>query len=106
MITKRTDELKPGDMILRYRIYRTVSAVIPPANGDDGWDITLEPPGWPGVMRQRRGDEEWTVRESSDAPSPLDLAVARAQELADQFDGDGVNAREISELFDLFRAAR
>jgi len=48
-----------------------------------------------------------TGQVTPDEPSALDLAVARAQELADQwFNNEGITGKEITELMELFRAAR
>jgi hypothetical protein len=102
MITKLTRELKPGDVVDIFGARRTIASVTP-TQVPDLLRVLYEPvSSFAAHGGCADADDEWQV----DAPSKLDLAVQRAQELADQFDGDGVNAREVSDLFDLFRAAR
>ncbi len=103
MIAKLTRELQPGDVVVIFGHRRTVASLETSPHVPDLIRVRYVPiseaagtGGWAEV------DDMWQV----DAPSPLDLAVARAQELADQFETDGVNPREISELFELFKAAR
>lgn len=104
MITRRTDELRAGDRVVTDYGVRTVS--------DTGTDRGLIRVGW--VLDSSRlgpyaahalPDEEWSV----EAPSKLDLAVRRAQELADKYEQPGQTYTEIADLRDLlamFREAR
>jgi hypothetical protein len=110
VITKRTDELRPGDVIRIQQIQhdRTVLSLSPRTG--ERFVITLEVPlsDTPDRITAHEA-AEWEVREPElPARAKLDLAVQRANELADQWFNtrNGVNGREISEMFDLFRAAR
>ncbi len=104
MITKRTDELEPGDVVVFYRGFtRTVESVTTSEHVPDLLRVRYVPlDDVMGTGGWAEPDQEWQV----DAPSKLEIAVAQAQKLADQYDTDGVTAREISELFELFKAAR
>ena len=107
MITKRTDELRPGDQISLIDRHRTVVRLSPRTGRR--FAIVLETDDGANDLITVSAGYGWEVYEPDPTPTKrekLDLAVQRAQELADQFDSDGVNAREISELFDLFRATR
>lgn len=107
MITKLTSELKPGDVVIREGFRRTIVSARPAVEQGEPllWDVQYERFKYPTATGTWAAmSDEWTL----DEPSNLDLAVQRAQELADQWFNtrDGVNGREISEMFDLFRAAR
>lgn len=112
MITRRTDELRAGDRVHTDYGVRTVSGA-ETGTGTTGGLIRV---GWvrdssrPGPYAAYASpDEEWQV----DAPSKLDEAVRRAQELADGYDGVGSEFPDplealdhFAELLDTFRDAR
>lgn len=107
MITKRTDELKPGDVVMLYgRESRAVASVTPTIT-EGLLRVQYEPIGTAAASgRYAEAEDEWRV----DAPSPLDLAVQRAQELATQYDHRSPSVNQALQdyglLLDLFRAAR
>ena len=109
MITKTTAELRPGDVVetehgFLHRIIKTIE----PARG--GFDIRfVHPISIPAPYGAwAEAEDEWQVVE----PSKLDLAVQRAQELADKYDQPDSFVTESDEhadlrvLLELFRAAR
>lgn len=108
MITKRTDELEPNDVVVIFGHRRTVASVESSPHVPDLLRVKYEPiseaagtGGWAEV------DDMWQV----DAPSPLDLAVARARELVNKYPPGApwrwsVALSDFRELMDLFRAAR
>lgn len=111
MIIRRTDELRPGDIVKTgHSMQRTVASATarPELESDipELWEVQYAPlAGGPrGVWVA--AFEIWSVFE----PSPLDLAVRRAQELADTYQGEKVFSTvanyEFAKLLDLFRAAR
>jgi hypothetical protein len=107
--TKRTDQLRPGDVVRRFGTPdRTVASV--------------EISAIPGLLRVRyvpisvssayggtaEAGDPWQVVE----PTALDLAIQRAQELADYYDTaserpvHSEQAQHLRVLLDLFRDAR
>lgn len=97
---KRTDELVQGDRVHTFHGVRTIAETERRTNGIriDWVSVDYPAPGWD----MADPNEQWEV----EAPSKLDLAVQRAQELAEYWGTTGVDGREISELFEMFRAAR
>lgn len=102
MITKRTDELRSGDVVVIFGHRFSISSVTP-TSLEGLLRVRYEPDGSDFTGGCAESASEWQV----DEPSSLDLAVQRAQELADQwFNNEGVTGKEITELLALFRAAR
>lgn len=102
MITKRTDELQPGDVVMVFGHRFTIASVLP-TSLEGLLRVRYEPTSSDFTGGHAEADREWQV----DAPSPLDLAFQRAQELADQYANGGyVTGQDIFELLELFRAAR
>jgi hypothetical protein len=109
MITKRTDELRPGDVVIHHQGYRHTIASVAPSSVIGGmYRVAYESEAVSaphGAIAE--AEDEWQV----DAPSPLDLAVQRAQELADQYPEGGSflisgQLKDFSDLLKMFRAAR
>jgi hypothetical protein len=109
MITKLTSELKPGDVVSIFGYPRTIASVTP-GEVEGLLRVRYEPTKYPGANGgHAEADDVWQV----DAPSPLDLAVRRAQELADQYPSGSISnlrpdqpLHQFRVLLDLFRAAR
>ena len=104
MITKRTDDLRPGDRVRTTYGERAVREVTGPRPGHRWYSVLWEMGSLPGPKGEwAEAEDEWQVVE----PSKLDLAVQRAQELADEYTGSSwVLPDDISGLFEMFRAAR
>lgn len=107
MITKRTDELRPGDRVRTTYGERAVRGVTGPRPGHRWYSVLWKMGSLPGPKGEwAEAEDEWQVVE----PSKLDLAVQRAQELATAYDhvSPSVNdaLRDYGLLLDLFRAAR
>lgn len=106
MISKLTSELKPGDVVSIFGYRRTIASVTP-GEVEGLLRVRFQPiEGNPHSGGHVEPDADWEV----DAPSPLDLAVQRAQELADRYDIEDRSAfqalHDLLDLLDLFRAAR
>jgi hypothetical protein len=113
VITKRTDELRPGDRIRTAYGERTVKSKRPSGAPHHKWGTVFVEyesrpliPGPYGAYADP--DDAWQVVE----PSKIDLAVERAYELADRYEqrpqtiSAASPAIHLAELLDLFRAAR
>jgi len=112
VITKRTDELSPGDVVLTDHGQQRVIASVREAtelsttqHPEPIWDVEyVHPIAIPSPHGAWAApDDQWRVVE----PSKLDLAVQRAQELADKYqDPNPPFNKDFDELLALFRAAR
>jgi hypothetical protein len=106
MITKLTRELEPADVVDIFGTRRTIASVTP-THVPDLLRVLYEPASsFAAHGGCADADDAWQV----DAPSKLDLAVQRAQELADLWPSGvpntGYAIAEFGKLLDLFRAAR
>ena len=108
MITKLTRELEPGDVVVIFGQRRTVASLETSSHVPDLIRVMYVPINEAaGTGGWAEPDDVWQV----DAPSKLDLAVQRAQELADHYDRQdevpvAVRAKDLHDLLALFRAAR
>jgi hypothetical protein len=111
MITKRTDELRPGDRVRTTYGERTVKSKRPSGAPHHEWGtvfVEYESRTIPGPYGAYTDpDDPWQVVE----PSPLDLAAQRAQELAEKYPSEeGTHTerfrRDAVELLSMFRTAR
>ena len=113
MITKRTDELRPGDRVSTRYGERTVKSIAPSGAPHHEWGtvfVEYESRTIPGPYGAYADPQDsWQVVE----PSKLDLAVQQAQKLADYYEQYGYDIpykatalSDLVKLLDLFRAAR
>jgi hypothetical protein len=108
VITKRTDQLRPGDVVKLYASPPRTIASVQTTEFNGLLRVRYEPieiSGANGGVAEE--DAQWDVIE----PSKLDLAVQRAQELADSYPAGGTfliseQLKDFSQLLALFRAAR
>lgn len=113
MITKRTDELRPGDRVQTPYGTRAVLSLSPRTHQRIAVLLEVPASDTPDRVTVHKTDE-WKVDDPEPSPlvraAKLELAVQRAQELADKYK-QGVRVAEgalgdFRELLDLFRAAR
>lgn len=112
MIIRRTDQLKPGDVVLAdHGLQRVIASVREAIEHGEPvvWDVEyVHPIAIPAPHGSwATANHPWKVLE----PSKLDLAVQRANELAEKYPAGGSPRisellRDFSDLLALFRAAQ
>lgn len=116
MTTKHTDELRPGDRVKTPYGFRVVRSLSPRTGQRFAALLEVPSSDTPDRITAHK-TTEWEVQEPEPTPQvravKLDLAVQRAQELADQYPSGEVFPdsyppllQHFRDLLALFRAAR